>query len=58
MNLKIQLMTTKDVAKFLKVTETTMRRWANSGELKCYRIGRRRERRFDKKDILNYINRK
>lgn len=51
-------MTTKDVAKFLKVTETTVRRWANSGELKCYRIGRRRERRFDKKDILNYINRK
>lgn len=49
------LMTVEDVANFLKVTPTTVRRWTNSGQLKCYRIGNKNERRFDKQDILTYL---
>ena len=49
------LMTIEEVASFLKVTQTTIRRWTNSGQLKCYRIGNKNERRFDKKHILEYL---
>ena len=53
------LMTIEDVAAFLKVTQTTIRRWTNSGQLKCYRIGNKNERRFDKQQIAEYLeNRK
>jgi len=50
------LMTIDEVAKFLKVNPTTIRRWTNSGQLKCYRIGNKNERRFDKKDLIDYLN--
>ncbi len=51
------LMTIHDVALFLKVTPTTVRRWTDTGLLKCYRIGQRNERRFDKKDVMQYLQR-
>ncbi|MFA5146957.1 MAG: helix-turn-helix domain-containing protein [Candidatus Omnitrophota bacterium] len=51
------LMTINDVAQFLKVTTTTVRRWTDTGLLKCYRIGKRNERRFDKKDVMKYLQR-
>ncbi|HKZ40768.1 MAG TPA: helix-turn-helix domain-containing protein, partial [Candidatus Hodarchaeales archaeon] len=28
---------TKEVAKLLRVNESTVRRWANSGKLKCFK---------------------
>ena len=41
----------KDAAEFLNVSEMTIRRWTNSGKLKCYRVGGKRERRFHKSDL-------
>jgi len=40
------LLDIKDAARFLNVSEMTIRRWTNSGKLKCYRVGGKRERRF------------
>lgn len=41
-----KLLTISEAAEFLKVSKTTLRRWTNSGQLPCYRVGRRGERRF------------
>ena len=41
-----RLLDIKDAAEFLNVSEMTIRRWTNSGKLKCYRVGGKRERRF------------
>ncbi|MBI5604394.1 MAG: MEDS domain-containing protein [Deltaproteobacteria bacterium] len=41
----------KAAAGFLNVSEMTIRRWTNSGTLKCYRLGGKRERRFHMSDL-------
>jgi excisionase family DNA binding protein len=43
-----------EAARFLNVSETSLRRWTNSGALQCLRIGRRRERRFRRADLLAF----
>lgn len=51
-----RLLDIKDAAGFLNVSEMTVRRWTNTGKLKCYRVGGKRERRFyisDLKDLLH-----
>jgi transcriptional repressor of dcmA and dcmR len=45
----------KQAAKLLNVSETSLRRWTNSGALMAYRIGRRRERRFRRSDLFAFI---
>ncbi|MBI2882479.1 MAG: MEDS domain-containing protein [Candidatus Methylomirabilis oxyfera] len=47
-----RLLNTKEAAKFLAVSEASVRRWADAGILPCRRIGGRRERRFTKDDLL------
>ena len=47
----------KEAARFLNVSETSLRRWTNSGRLVCLRIGRRRERRFRRSDLLAFVER-
>jgi transcriptional repressor of dcmA and dcmR len=42
-------------AAFLNVSETSLRRWTNSGQLRCLRVGRRRERRFRRADLLAFL---
>lgn len=42
---------TRDVARILNIHPNTVRRWANNGTLKSYRIGSRRDRRFRREDI-------
>ena len=42
-------------ARFLNVSETSLRRWTNSGRLACLRVGRRRERRFRREDLLAFM---
>ena len=37
-----RLLDIKDAAEFLNVSEMTIRRWTNSGKLKCYRVGGKR----------------
>ena len=45
------LLDIKDAAGFLNVSEITIRRWTNSGKLKCYRVGGKKERRFQMTDL-------
>ena len=44
-----------EAARFLSVSETSLRRWTNSGALQCLRVGRRRERRFRRADLLAFV---
>jgi excisionase family DNA binding protein len=46
------LLNIKQAAEFLNVSETSLRRWTNSGRLSCMRVGLRRERRFRRGDLL------
>lgn len=55
MTIQEPLMTIQEVAKFLNVTPTSIRRWTTEGQLKCYRIGNKKERRFEKKDVINFL---
>jgi transcriptional repressor of dcmA and dcmR len=43
-----------EAARFLSVSETSLRRWTNAGVLPCLRIGKRRERRFRRADLLAF----
>ncbi|MGR8935016.1 MAG: MEDS domain-containing protein [Gammaproteobacteria bacterium] len=50
-----KLLTIAEAAEFLKVSKTTLRRWTNSGQLACYRVGRRSERRFLSDDLAALV---
>src|ERR1700682_4326984 len=43
-----------EAARFLNVSETSLRRWTNAGALQCLRVGRRRKRRFRRADLLAF----
>src|SRR5216684_1669598 len=49
------LLDIKEAAQFLNVSETSLRRWTNSGRLACVRLGRKRERRFRRADLLAFL---
>jgi len=49
------LLDIREAAEFLRVSETSLRRWTNAGRLPCLRIGGRRERRFRRADLLAFI---
>jgi transcriptional repressor of dcmA and dcmR len=49
------LLDIEEAARFLHVSETSLRRWTNDGRLACHRIGLRRERRFRKADLLAFL---
>jgi excisionase family DNA binding protein len=55
MNDRDELLNIKQAAEFLKVSETSLRRWTNSGRLACLRVGRKRERRFRRADLLAFL---
>ena len=48
------LLDIKQAAQFLRVSETSLRRWTNAGRLACLRVGRKRERRFRRTDLLAF----
>ena len=50
-----ELLDIEQAAKFLNVSETSLRRWTNAGRLACLRVGRRRERRFRRVDLLAFM---
>jgi excisionase family DNA binding protein len=50
-----ELLNIEQAAGFLNVSETSLRRWTNSGRLACLRVGRRRERRFRRADLLAFM---
>jgi excisionase family DNA binding protein len=41
----------------LNVHISTLRRWSDGGMLRVYRIGTRGDRRFSRKDILDFMTR-
>jgi excisionase family DNA binding protein len=51
----IELLDISEAAQFLNVSETSLRRWTNAGDLACLRIGLRRERRFRRADLLSFM---
>lgn len=52
-----RLLTTREVAKLLKVSEASVRRWSSRGRLRCYRLGPGRERRFLLDEVLAFLQR-
>ena len=54
-NLKQQLLTVTQVADLLNIHPNTVRHWSNTGIIKAYRIGVRRDRRFRPEDIDKLI---
>ena len=50
-----KLLTIKEAASYLNVSEMSLRRWTNSGKLKCLRVGRKNERRFREEDLKAYL---
>ena len=49
------LLDIKQAAQFLNVSETSLRRWTNDGRLACFRVGRKRERRFRRADLVAFL---
>ena len=45
-------LTLSQAAALLKVSKSSLRRWSNTGDLRCFRIGRRGERRFRRDDLM------
>jgi len=52
---KETMLTARQVAQFLQVHVSTIRRWSDQGILKTYRIGNRGDRRYKWKDVLKFI---
>jgi excisionase family DNA binding protein len=52
---KHRFLTIAEAAEFLHVSETSLRRWTNSGKLRCFRVGGRGERRFLVEDLLEFM---
>ena len=51
------LMTLAEAATYLGVSMVSLRRWTTNGQLRCVRVGSRRDRRFRKADLVAYIRR-
>lgn len=50
-----ELLDIKQAAQFLRVSETSLRRWTNAGLLASLRVGGRRERRFRLRDLVDFM---
>ncbi len=50
-----ELLTASEADRFLRVTANTMRRWGESGVIGSYRIGPRKDRRFKRTELLDYL---
>lgn len=51
------MLTVRQVATFMNVSVSTVRRWSDKGMLKCYHVGSRRDRRYRRRDILDFFKR-
>lgn len=49
------MLTLRQVADFLHVSMSTVRRWSDSGMLRSYRIGPRGDRRYQRDDVLRFL---
>ncbi len=53
-----ELLTLKEVCEVLKCHPNTLRQWDKKGILSAVRFGERKDRRYRKEDIMNFIKRK
>ena len=53
--LPLRLLSAGEVADVLGVHVNTVRKWADSGFLSCYRFGLRGDRRFASEDIIRFM---
>lgn len=51
-----KLITIKEASEYIGVHTTTLRRWEKQGELKPFRIGNRKDRRYTKEMLINLIS--
>ena len=49
-----EMLNIREAAEFLRVSEMSLRRWTNAGQLPCLRVGGKRERRFRRSDLLAF----
>jgi len=49
------LLNTEEAARFLRVSQASIRRWSDAGLLPARRVGRRRERRFATADLVQFL---
>ena len=50
-----EVMTSSEVAQFLKVSIVAVRRWSRTGKLKGYRLGGQGDWRYLQKDVLSFF---
>jgi transcriptional repressor of dcmA and dcmR len=50
-----KLLNARQAAALLNVSQMTIRRWTNNGLLPCFRIGKKRERRFSEENLYAFI---
>jgi len=50
-----ELLNIKEAAALLKVSEASLRRWTNAGQLACSRLGAKRVRRFRRQDLMAFL---
>ncbi|MEE9248528.1 MAG: helix-turn-helix domain-containing protein [Dehalococcoidia bacterium] len=50
-----QMLTVNEVARLLRVHPNSVRRWANQGLIRAYRIGVRGDRRFRPDDVDRFL---
>jgi excisionase family DNA binding protein len=53
--LSVKLLNTVEAARFLRVSEASIRRWSDAGLLHARRVGPRRERRFSEAELLAFM---
>jgi excisionase family DNA binding protein len=52
-----RMLTITEASILLGVSCASLRRYANEGKIKAYRVGSGRHRRFRKRDVLEYLER-
>lgn len=50
------VLTITEVSNLLQLTPVTLKRWGKQGRLPFIRINKRGDRRYYKKDIINFLN--
>ena len=50
------MLTIREVAELLHIHSNTVRRWADRGILRVYRVTRRGDRRFRRRDIAHFLD--
>ena len=49
------MLTVREVTRHLHIHSNTLRRWADQGIIRAYRISRRGDRRFRQEDVAHFL---